>query len=201
VFGALGGAPPASAAGDGEERPVRSVGPDDVATTLEYEADSVVLVPGYGLAVAQAQSAMAELAAALEAKGKRVRFAIHPVAGRMPGHMNVLLAEADVPPDKLLDLDDINDEFAETDAVVVVGANDVVNGHAHPERGRGRAGGVRQAQPLAGLRGRRQPALLRRGEDHDAVLRRQGGARERGLGGEERMMRGAAAAGRQGAGR
>jgi NAD(P) transhydrogenase subunit beta len=135
VFGALGAAPTAAAAGDEEERPVRSVGPDDVAATLEYEADSVVLVPGYGLAVAQAQSAMAELAQALEAKGKQVRFAIHPVAGRMPGHMNVLLAEADVSPDKLVDLDDINDDFADTDAVVVVGANDVVNPSARESDG------------------------------------------------------------------
>ncbi len=127
VFGAVGGSATGPAAGDEEEKPVRSVGADDVATALNYEADSVVLVPGYGLAVSQAQSAMAELAQALESKGKQVRFAIHPVAGRMPGHMNVLLAEADVPHDKLVDLEDINEDFAETDAVVVVGANDVVN--------------------------------------------------------------------------
>jgi NAD(P) transhydrogenase subunit beta len=127
IFGAVGGAPTGPAADDGEERPVTSVGPDDVATALNYEADSVILVPGYGLAVAQAQSAMAELMAALEAKGKNVKFAIHPVAGRMPGHMNVLLAEADVPHEKLLGIEDVNDEFAETDAVVIVGANDVVN--------------------------------------------------------------------------
>ena len=127
IFGAVGAAAPAAQEGDGEEKPVRSVGADDVATALNYEADSVVLVPGYGLAVAQAQSAMAELAQALEAKGKQVRFAIHPVAGRMPGHMNVLLAEADVSPDKLVDLEEINEDFAETDVVVIVGANDVVN--------------------------------------------------------------------------
>ncbi|CAN5690978.1 MAG: NAD(P)(+) transhydrogenase (Re/Si-specific) subunit beta [Thermoleophilaceae bacterium] len=127
IFGAVGAAPSGPAAGDEEERPVTSVGADDVATALNYEADSVILVPGYGLAVAQAQTAMAELMAALEAKGKDVKFAIHPVAGRMPGHMNVLLAEAEVPHEKLLDLDDVNDEFQETDAVVIVGANDVVN--------------------------------------------------------------------------
>ncbi|HEV2075438.1 MAG TPA: NAD(P)(+) transhydrogenase (Re/Si-specific) subunit beta [Thermoleophilaceae bacterium] len=128
VFGAIGGAPTGPEGGDeAEERPVTSVGAGDVATALEYEADSVVFVPGYGLAVAQAQSAMAELAAALERKGKEVKFAIHPVAGRMPGHMNVLLAEAEVDHEKLFDLEDINEEFPETDAVVIVGANDVVN--------------------------------------------------------------------------
>jgi proton-translocating NAD(P)+ transhydrogenase subunit beta len=118
---------------DGEEKSVHSVGADDVATYLDYEADSIVFVPGYGLAVAQAQSAMADLMKALEAKGKTVRFAIHPVAGRMPGHMNVLLAEADVPYDKLVDMEDINDDFDETDAVVIVGANDVVNPMAREE--------------------------------------------------------------------
>jgi NAD(P) transhydrogenase subunit beta len=118
---------------DGEEKSVHSVGADDVATYLDYEAESIVFVPGYGLAVAQAQTAMADLMKALEAKGKTVRFAIHPVAGRMPGHMNVLLAEADVPYDKLVDMEDINDDFAETDAVVIVGANDVVNPMAREE--------------------------------------------------------------------
>jgi NAD(P) transhydrogenase subunit beta len=127
IFGAVGGAATGPAAGDDEEKPVRSVGADDVAATLSYEADSVIMVPGYGLAVAQAQSAMADLMAALESKGKDVKFAIHPVAGRMPGHMNVLLAEAEVPHEKLLDIEDVNDEFSETDAVVIVGANDVVN--------------------------------------------------------------------------
>jgi H+-translocating NAD(P) transhydrogenase subunit beta len=127
VFGAVGAAPAAGAMGGEEDRPVTSVGPDDVAATLNHEADSVIMVPGYGLAVAQAQAAMAELMEALEARGKEVRFAIHPVAGRMPGHMNVLLAEAEVPHEKLLDLEDVNDEFADTDAVVIVGANDVVN--------------------------------------------------------------------------
>ena len=133
VFGAVGAAAAGPETEDQEERPVTSVGPDDVATALNFEADSVILVPGYGLAVAQAQSAMAELMAALEAKGKDVKFAIHPVAGRMPGHMNVLLAEAEVPHEKLLDIEDVNDEFAETDAVVIVGANDVVNPSAREE--------------------------------------------------------------------
>jgi len=118
---------------DGEEKSTRSVGAEDVASLLNYDAESVIFVPGYGLAVAQAQSAMAELAKVLEGKGKDVRFAIHPVAGRMPGHMNVLLAEADVPYDNLYDLEDINEVFDETDAVIVVGANDVVNPSAREE--------------------------------------------------------------------
>ncbi|HDH02906.1 MAG TPA: NAD(P)(+) transhydrogenase (Re/Si-specific) subunit beta [Actinobacteria bacterium] len=113
-------------AGSTEDKPVRSVTVDDVAVTLAY-ADSVIVVPGYGLAVAQAQHAMRELADQLEARGVQVRYAIHPVAGRMPGHMNVLLAEADVPYEMLLDLDEINDDFDQTDVSLVVGANDVVN--------------------------------------------------------------------------
>jgi H+-translocating NAD(P) transhydrogenase subunit beta len=132
IFGAVGGAPTQTQA-ERDERPVTSVGADDVATALSYDADSVIFVPGYGLAVAQAQGAMADLMRALEQKGKTVRFAIHPVAGRMPGHMNVLLAEAEVPAEKMRDLEEINDQFAETDAVVIVGANDVVNPTAREE--------------------------------------------------------------------
>jgi len=90
-------------------------------------ARSVVIVPGYGMAVAQAQHKVRELADALEKEGVEVRFAIHPVAGRMPGHMNVLLAEANVPYEQLLDMDEINSDFAQTDVVLVLGANDVVN--------------------------------------------------------------------------
>jgi NAD(P) transhydrogenase subunit beta len=126
LFASVSGAPARKAA-DEEEKPVNAASPDDVAALLNYEADKVIMVPGYGLAVAQAQGAMSDLANLLEEKGKEVKFAIHPVAGRMPGHMNVLLAEADVPYDKLHDMEDINDEFAETDVVIVVGANDVVN--------------------------------------------------------------------------
>jgi H+-translocating NAD(P) transhydrogenase subunit beta len=133
LFGALGAGKAEAEAEEEEEKPVRSASADDVASLLSYDADSIILVPGYGLAAAQAQTAMASLMEALESKGKEVRFAIHPVAGRMPGHMNVLLAEADVPYDRLVDLEDINDDFQETDAVVVVGANDVVNPKAQEE--------------------------------------------------------------------
>jgi NAD(P) transhydrogenase subunit beta len=99
---------------------------EDAVGVLE-SAQSVIVIPGYGMAVSQAQHAVRDLASALEARGTTVKYAIHPVAGRMPGHMNVLLAEANVPYDQLFDLDDINDEFSRTDAVLVVGANDVVN--------------------------------------------------------------------------
>ena len=99
---------------------------DGVAAALE-EADSVVIVPGYGMAVAQAQQSVSELTKRLRAKGKEVRFAIHPVAGRLPGHMNVLLAEAKVPYDIVLEMDEINDDFPDTDVVIVIGSNDIVN--------------------------------------------------------------------------
>ncbi len=105
---------------------VRRATVDDAALTLAY-ARSVIVVPGYGLAVAQGQFGMRELADRLETRGVKVRYAVHPVAGRMPGHMNVLLAEADVPYEQLLDLDEINDDFPLTDVALVVGANDVVN--------------------------------------------------------------------------
>ncbi len=115
-----------AAAGGGEYGSVRSCGPEEAAMVLE-SAESVVIVPGYGLAVAQAQHTARELADLLEKRGARVTYAIHPVAGRMPGHMNVLLAEADVPYEKLVEMDHINPEFKTTDVVLVVGANDVVN--------------------------------------------------------------------------
>jgi H+-translocating NAD(P) transhydrogenase subunit beta len=126
VFGAFGtGSGEAAAAGPGGGQ-VRATSADDVAVMLAY-ARRVVIVPGYGLAVAQAQHNVRELADQLQKRGVDVRYAIHPVAGRMPGHMNVLLAEADVPYTQLYEMDDINDEFARTDVVLVIGANDVVN--------------------------------------------------------------------------
>jgi H+-translocating NAD(P) transhydrogenase subunit beta len=123
-FGATAGA--IAASDDGVDRTARSTSAADVAIQLSY-ARLVVVVPGYGMAVAQAQRAVADLAAELEKRGVEVLYAIHPVAGRMPGHMNVLLAEADVPYDKLREMDDINGEFARTDVALIIGANDVTN--------------------------------------------------------------------------
>jgi NAD(P) transhydrogenase subunit beta len=125
LFAGFGGAP-AGGAGVAEERPHTSIGAEDAAIKLAY-ADSVVIVPGYGLAVAQAQHAIKEVADELEKRGVSVNYAIHPVAGRMPGHMNVLLAEADVPYEQLREMDEINPELPRTDVAVVVGANDVTN--------------------------------------------------------------------------
>jgi len=125
LFGALKGG---STLGGGEasDRPVRSAGPEDAAIMLNY-ADRVIIVPGYGLAVAQAQHALRELVDVLIERGATVDYAIHPVAGRMPGHMNVLLAEAQVPYEQLKEMDEINGDFKDADVVLVVGANDVVN--------------------------------------------------------------------------
>jgi NAD(P) transhydrogenase subunit beta len=125
LFGALRGDSTAGSTAV-TDRPVTSAGPDDIAILLGY-ARKVVVVPGYGLAVAQAQHTVQDLAAALGERGVEVLFGIHPVAGRMPGHMNVLLAEADVPYEALREMDEINPEFKTTDVVLVVGANDVVN--------------------------------------------------------------------------
>jgi NAD(P) transhydrogenase subunit beta len=125
LFGAFG-QEQATAVGAQEKRPVRSATPEEAAAILAA-ANKVVIVPGYGMAVAQAQHKVRELYDALTKRGVDVKFGIHPVAGRMPGHMNVLLAEADIPYDKLLDMDEINGEFPQTDVALVIGANDVTN--------------------------------------------------------------------------
>jgi NAD(P) transhydrogenase subunit beta len=132
MLGGFGVEDGAAAGGEEETRPVRSIQADDAAMMLAY-AQSVIFVPGYGLAVAQAQHQVRELADLLKDKGISVRYAIHPVAGRMPGHMNVLLAEANVPYDELKDLDEINGEFSRTDVAVVIGANDVTNPSARTD--------------------------------------------------------------------
>jgi NAD(P) transhydrogenase subunit beta len=124
LFGAFGQLQTSAVAA--EARPVRSASAEEAASILE-DARSVVIIPGYGMAVAQAQHKIRELYDVLTKRGVDVRFAIHPVAGRMPGHMNVLLAEADVPYDKLVEMDDINSDMAMTDVVLIVGANDIVN--------------------------------------------------------------------------
>jgi NAD(P) transhydrogenase subunit beta len=129
-FGGTG----ATASGGGEERPVNRTDAQDAALQLS-RAGKVVIVPGYGLAVAQAQRGVADLAGALEARGTDVSYAIHPVAGRMPGHMNVLLAEVDVEYERLKELEVANREFAETDVVLVLGANDVINPAARDDEG------------------------------------------------------------------
>jgi NAD(P) transhydrogenase subunit beta len=127
LFAGFGGAPSSGGGGGtGEERPHTSIGAQDAAIKLAY-ADTVTIVPGYGLAVAQAQHAIKEVADALESRGVTVNYAIHPVAGRMPGHMNVLLAEADVPYEQLKEMEEINPEMPRTDVAVIVGANDVTN--------------------------------------------------------------------------
>jgi NAD(P) transhydrogenase subunit beta len=125
LFGALKGGSTLGAA-EISNRPVRSAAPEDVAILLAY-ADRVIIVPGYGLAVAQAQHSLRQLVDLLLERGTKVDYAIHPVAGRMPGHMNVLLAEAQVPYEQLKEMDVINSEFKQADVVLVVGANDVVN--------------------------------------------------------------------------
>jgi NAD(P) transhydrogenase subunit beta len=138
-FGSGGGTPSVAAAGEPEGE-VQPIGAVETAEMLR-DARSVVIVPGYGMAVAQAQHVVCEIVNVLREKGIAVRFAIHPVAGRMPGHMNVLLAEAKVPYDIVLEMDEINEDFPDTDVAIVIGANDIVNPAAQEDPG----------SPIAGM--------------------------------------------------
>jgi NAD(P) transhydrogenase subunit beta len=171
IFGAFGQLPAASAgaAATGEVLPIKATTAEDAAVMLGY-ASNVIIVPGYGLAVAQAQHAARELADSLHKRGVNVRYAIHPVAGRMPGHMNVLLAEANVPYEDLYEMDRINDDFRNTDVVLVVGANDVVNPAASQDPG----------SPIYGM------PVLKANEAHNIVVLKR--SMDPGFAGIENML-------------
>ena len=186
LFGGVGAAS-ATPSGDDDiyAGRVKGTSPEEVATLLE-PARRVVIVPGYGMALARAQYAFRDLTNLLESRGTQVQFAIHPVAGRMPGHMNVLLAEADIPYDKLLEMDQINPEFKEIDVVLVMGANDVVNSmarnddpvhphirHAYSGRGPGACGSSGEAEPQPGFRRNPESSVCQR-QHPDAVRGREG---------------------------
>ena len=171
LFGAFGAATAASGARADDGRTVRSISAEDAAIQLGY-AQSVIIVPGYGLAVAQAQHGVRELADLLEQKGIEVRYAIHPVAGRMPGHMNVLLAEANVPYEKLFDMEQINDDFKRADVALVIGANDVTNPAARSDKSSPIYGmpilNVDQAQNIIVIKRSMKPGFA--GIDNDLYL-------------------------------
>jgi len=171
LFGAFGAATAASGARADDGRTVRSISAEDAAIQLGY-AQRVIIVPGYGLAVAQAQHGVRELADLLEQKGIEVRYAIHPVAGRMPGHMNVLLAEANVPYEKLFDMEQINDDFKRADVALVIGANDVTNPAARSDKSSPIYGmpilNVDQAQNIIVIKRSMKPGFA--GIDNDLYL-------------------------------
>ena len=171
LFGAFGAATAASGARADDGRTVRSISAEDAAIQLGY-AQRVIIVPGYGLAVAQAQHGVRELADLLEQKGIEVRYAIHPVAGRMPGHMNVLLAEANVPYEKLFDMEQINDDFKRADVALVIGANDVTNPAARTDKSSPIYGmpilNVDQAQNIIVIKRSMKPGFA--GIDNDLYL-------------------------------